>query len=133
MTLDERISALVADGLHDPAIADRLGVSRQTVYRRRRALGLAAVGRLDLDDRLRQMIAVDGLTLRAAARLLGVDPSWVSRRVRRLGLRAPASADPAPVITAPLPVVVPPNRAPLPRGSDISWSALVAASSWRPS
>lgn len=126
--LDAQIAAMVAEGMSDPAIADRLGLSRQTIMRRRHARGLRQPSPwADLDGRLRQMIAVDGLSFAAAGRLLGRDKSAIAKRARALGLVAPASPPPAPMPPPP----PAPNRPPMPRGSAISWSALTDAARWR--
>lgn len=125
----DQIAAMVAEGLSDPKIAERLGLSVATILRHRQATGLRRPSAwAEIDARLRQMIEIDGLSAAAAARLLGRDRAVISVRVRKLGLKRS--------VPTPMPASDRPpedrNRPAMRAGDPISWAALDAAARWRP-
>jgi transposase len=97
--LRSRIVLLAADGLTDRSIADRLGVTRQTVrlWRRRFASGPAALAhdapgrgrkpRVSVESVTALLDVTEGAkrpTIRELARQLGVSPSAVHRVIRHI-------------------------------------------------
>lgn len=86
-----RVLPLVAEGLHDPAIADRLGLTVHQVRRARRAAGVAAnpgaPARSGWEERIRAAHG-RGLSTRGIAEATGYSYRTCQEYLGRLGLRA---------------------------------------------
>jgi transposase len=129
-----RLAALVAEGLTTDQIAERLGVTRGTVYRQLKAHGLTArpAPRGNSGTAAAQLRAdfaaavAEGLTVPQLRERFGLSDNAVRSRLRHHGLKA------APVPRPPRRVreKAPPRPHPRdtrPEGSDMTWAELAAA------